>query len=104
MFYNLFNPSIFRAVEGEGGGGEAVAAESAAPAEDTGTPVEASQGEPVLLAGKYKDATALEQGYNQLRTAYDKKTEDIKADIEKDVRGQIAVSYTHLTLPTSDLV
>ena len=93
MFYNLFNPTIFRAVEGEGGSGEAVAAESEAPAEDTGGPVEASQGESPLLAGKYKDATALEEGYNQLRTAYDKKTADIKTDIEKDVRGKIESEY-----------
>ncbi len=93
MFHKLSNPKILRALDSEGGGGDAAAAESAAPAEEGGAPVEAAEGEPALLAGKYKDATALEEGYNQLRTAYDKKTADIKTDVEKEVRGQIESEY-----------
>lgn len=93
MFHKALNPKIYRAAEGESGGGEAVSTESAASPVEGEAQVEASEEQPALLAGKYKDAAALEEGYNQLRTAYDKKTEGIKEDLEKEVRGQIESEY-----------
>ena len=84
----LNESKILRAADVEGGGGGEEAAEAPTPEVEAST-----EGEAVLLAGKYKDTTALEEGYNQLRTAYDKKTGDMKVDIAKEVRGEIESEY-----------